>query len=266
MDALVSGLATTAVKGLRLGAVPRIELGELGARGNRAFYVIDQRGRMVNGKQFGELQTVLTDYDLDRGELSLTLPDGTCAQGRLRYGEILETRFFSRTYKARLVLGPWGEALSELIGQPLRIVAPDTAPAPEAAVDRGRAGGVSLISRASVQRLAEIAAEDSVDMRRFRMLIEIDGVVPHEEDSWVGREVTIGPATVAMHGNVGRCLVTSRDPESGEIDLPTLDLLGTYRRDVQSTESLPLGIYGEVLQPGTVSVGDRVAVDGRRAR
>jgi hypothetical protein len=262
MGTFVSGLATTAVKGMRLGAVPRIELGALGARGNRAFYVIDQRGRMVNGKQFGELQTVLTDYDLDGGELTLTFPNGAIARGRVGYGETLETRFFSRTYAARLVVGPWAEALSELIGQPLRIVEPETGAEPETAVDRGRVGGASLISRASVQHLAQLAAEDSVDVRRFRMLIEVDGVGPHEEDSWVGHRVRIGPALVAMHGNVGRCLVTSRDPESGEIDLPTLDLLGRYRRSVRSTEPLPLGIYGEVLEPGAISIGDPVMVDG----
>ena len=60
-------------------------------------------------------------------------------------------------------------------------------------------------------------------------------------------------------GHVGRCLVTSRDPETGEVDLPTLDLLGAYRRDLDTTEPLPFGIYGEVLVPGVVRVGDAVA-------
>ncbi len=59
-------------------------------------------------------------------------------------------------------------------------------------------------------------------------------------------------------GNVGRCLVTSRDPDSGEINLPTLDLLGEYRQGLDSTEPLPFGIYGEVVRPGTVRVGDAV--------
>ncbi len=94
------------------------------------------------------------------------------------------------------------------------------------------------------------------------MLIEIDGVAAHEEDGWVGRRVRIGAAVVVMHGHVGRCLVTSRDPETGEVDLPTLDMLGGYRRDLDTTEPLPFGIYGEVLEPGRVSVGDAVALEG----
>ena len=94
------------------------------------------------------------------------------------------------------------------------------------------------------------------------MLIEVDGVAPYEEDSWVGRKVRIGPTLVAMHGNVGRCLITGLDPESGITTLPTLDLLGSYRRELETTEPLPFGIYGEVLEPGPVAIGDPVAVEG----
>jgi uncharacterized protein len=120
---------------------------------------------------------------------------------------------------------------------------------------------VSLISRASIARLAEVAGEPDVDPRRFRMLIEIDGVPAHAEDRWVGRIVQIGGAAVRFNGHVGRCLITSRDPESGEIDLPTLDILGSYRRDEDTTEPLPFGIYGEVRREGTISVGDPVLCD-----
>jgi uncharacterized protein YcbX len=73
----------------------------------------------------------------------------------------------------------------------------------------------------------------------------------------------VGAALLRMHGHVGRCLITSRDPDSGEIDLPTLDLLGEYRRDLESTEPLPFGIHGAVLEGGTVRVGDAVALADR---
>ena len=35
-------------------------------------------------------------------------------------------------------------------------------------------------------------------------------------------------------------------------------LIGAYRRELDSTEPLPFGIYGEVLEGGAVSVGDEV--------
>lgn len=254
MTISVCALTTTPVKGMRVSTVEAIELGPLGARGDRVFYVVDQLGRMVNGKQLGQLQTIVPEYDAEAQTLTLTFPDGTCAAGALDYGETVQTRFFSAPRDARELRGPWSQALSSQLDRPLRLVRP------QIAVDRGRDGATSVISRSSLRRLAEAAERDSIDARRFRMLIEVEGVDAHEEDRWVGRHVRVGEATLAMHGHVGRCLITSRDPESGEVDLPTLDLLGEYRREIDSTEPLPFGIYGEVLSGGTVALGDPVGL------
>lgn len=248
----VTALATTPVKGMRLEAVDAIELGELGARGNRAFYLIDERGSMVNAKRLGALHTIVPSYDLDAGTLALRFPDGARVAGTVEYGDVLQTRFLSSQRAARELRGPWSAALSSYFDQPLRVVAP------EVGADRGRAGATSIISRASLRRLAEVAERDSVDARRFRMLIEIEGVSAHEEDGWIGRRIRVGEATLRMHGNIGRCLVTSRDAETGEIDLPTLDLLRDYRGELESSEPLPFGIYGEVVAGGDVRLGDPV--------
>ncbi|MBV9837370.1 MAG: MOSC domain-containing protein [Solirubrobacterales bacterium] len=252
MTASVVSLAVTAVKGTRLRPVDEIELEPGGVRDNRRFFVIDGRDRMRNGKQLGELTSVVSAYAESDRVLTLTFPDGTAVSGRVEHDGLISTSFFSRQVDAHLIEGPWSSALSDHVGQPLRLV--------EAAggVDRGRRGAVSLISRASLARLAEAAGEPEVDARRFRMLVEIDGVRAHQEDEWVGRGLRIGAARVTMRGHVGRCLVTSRDPVTGEIDLPTLDLLREYRGDADTTEPLPFGIYGEVLEPGPVRVGDPV--------
>jgi hypothetical protein len=51
-------------------------------------------------------------------------------------------------------------------------------------------------------------------------------------------------------------VVTSRDPDTGVIDLPTLVTLASYRLD-GATEQLPFGVYGSVLSPGRVRIEDR---------
>jgi uncharacterized protein YcbX len=56
-------------------------------------------------------------------------------------------------------------------------------------------------------------------------------------------------------------VITNRDPDSGEITLQTLKILGTYRRGTETTEPVAFGIYGEVVRPGTIRVGDPVEVD-----
>lgn len=254
---VVTALATTAVKGLRICARDEVMLTRTGVPNNRRFYLIDENARMVNGKTIGILSAVRADYDADVNWLTLIFPDGTEVAATVRLGREIETRFFSRTPTARLVTGPWSEALSSYTGAQLRLVESD----PElSGIDRGPAGAVSLISQASVARLEAAAGGRSVDSRRFRMLIEVAGADAHEEDAWVGRTVRIGPARVAMRGHVGRCVVTSQSPDSGIIDMPTLKLL-SYRRDLPTTEALAFGVFGEVVDAGLVRVGDDVTLE-----
>lgn len=252
----VTGLALTPVKATQLRTVDRIALALDGVRENRRFFLIDDQGRMVNSKSLGVLEQVVADYDDGARLLRLTLPGGEVLEAPVSHGEQVETSFYSDPLLAPLVGGPWSAALSELTGKPLRLV---EAPDEFGAVDRREeAGVVSLISRASLARLAEVGGKEGVDVRRFRMLIEVDGLAAHDEDEWVGRSVRIGEASVQFSGHVGRCLITSRHPESGEVDLPTLDILRSYRREVESTEPLPFGIWGRVLEPGAICVGDLV--------
>jgi hypothetical protein len=258
MAITVCRLSLTAIKATRVHDVESIALGPLGARGDRAFYIVDADGAMVNGKRLGELQTVSSDYDPEARSLYLTFADGTRVGGAVRLGPEVTTTFFSRPRRVRVLDGPWSQALSRQIGRPLRIVAADSA------VDRGHDGAVSVVSRGSLERLAQESDDDaSVDARRFRMLVEVDGVPAHEEDRWIGRELDVGPARLRMHGNVGRCVTTTRSPDSGVVDLPTLKMLAGYRLDEDSTEPLAFGIYGEVLAGGTVRLGDELRVGAR---
>lgn len=233
---------------------PELTLTASGVADNRRFFLVDERGRLVNGKHVGELTTIAARYDHERGVLTLTFPDGGGVEGTIRRGEPFRAHFFSRTLPARPVLGPWSDALSEWFGRTLRLVEG----VERGGVDRGRRGAVSLISRASLDGLARVAGEPEIDGRRFRMLVEIDGVDAHEEDAWVGARVRIGAAHVRFTGHVGRCSITTRDPETGLVDLPTLDLLRSYRGDLDTTEPLAFGVYGEVLEGGRVAVGDAV--------
>ncbi len=117
-----------------------------------------------------------------------------------------------------------------------------------------------MVSRGSLERLREEAGVDEpIDGRRFRMMFEIDGVAAHAEDEWIGSTVGIGAAEIAVNGDVGRCVVTSHDPERGVTDLDTLGTLVLYRREGR-TEPLPFGVYGAVARPGRVQVGDVLSV------
>jgi uncharacterized protein YcbX len=89
------------------------------------------------------------------------------------------------------------------------------------------------------------------------MLFEIEGVGSHEEDTWLGNRVEIGDAAIVPLGDVGRCVVTTCNPDTAISDLDTLKVLARYRRD-GVVEPLPFGIYCDVAVPGRVRVGDAV--------
>ena len=95
------------------------------------------------------------------------------------------------------------------------------------------------------------------------MLIEFAGGDPHIEDTW-DRESAPWSATQssARGGPVQRCAATTRHPDSGAVDLQTLRLILAYRGRQNSEFGLGanFGTYGEVLEPGTISVGDSLTV------
>ncbi len=58
-------------------------------------------------------------------------------------------------------------------------------------------------------------------------------------------------------GAVPRCVITTLDPATGHRDFPTLHVIRRYR-GVSADGDLPFGVYADVLEPGTVRVGDPV--------
>jgi uncharacterized protein YcbX len=255
MDAAtVAAIAYSPVKGLALAFHDEVELEQSGARENRRFHLIGDDGRLVNGKVAGPLVRVGATTDRDASTLSLRFPDGRILSEEVDLGAAVETNFFGRPAQGRFVEGAFSQALSDFAGRPLRLVRSDE---PGAGSDRGVEGSVSLVSTRSLDRLAQEAGVDRVDGRRFRMLFTITGVGAHEEDSWLGRSIAVGEAVVRLHEVVGRCAVTTHDPERGVPDLDTLRLIGNYRPP-GSGEPLPMGVWGSVERPGIVRVGDDV--------
>jgi len=243
------------VKGMALERREAVELEPFGILENRRFYVIGAGGRLLNGKQLGELQQIAVRWDEAGSRLEFHFPDGTVAEGRIELGDAVTTNFFGREVGGRLVVGPWSGALTSFVGRELRLAQCIEA---GAGVDRGRAA-VSILSTGSLEAMREAAGvSEPIDPRRFRMLFGVDGIGPHEEDVWIGRNVRLGGAVVAVRGNTGRCIVTSRHPETGVRNLPTLDVLAEYRDGVETTEPLPFGVWAEVVEPGLVALGDSV--------
>jgi uncharacterized protein len=249
----VAWISHCPVKGLAVRQLDECELTEAGITGDREFFLVDENDLLVNSKGLGALQQIVPRYDREAGSLTLAFPDGTTVSQDLAFDGSLGARFWGDIVDVRVVDGPWSEAISDFAGRDLRLVGA-SGPAP----DRRRSGAATLLGTGSLQALGRVLGVDEVDERRFRMNFGIDGLGEHGEDELLGLRIRLGEAVVVPQGNVGRCAVTTQNPDSGTPDLDTLKALAAYRRVIESTEPLPFGVYAAVAQPGRVRVGDTV--------
>ena len=251
----VSLLSVTPVKGLGLHHPESVELTADGVGGDREFFLVDAAGEMASCTDIGALMAHRAELDAASGVLTVHGPDGALRSAPVELGDAIDTDFYGlRTVSGHHVAG-WDDVFSDIAGQPLRLVRGDTG-----AFD---VAGVTLVGKASTAALAVANGLKPVDGRRFRMNIEIAGSSVLDEDTWDGRELSIGDAVVRAGGPVKRCAATTRNPDTGEIDLQTLKLIGALKGREDHAPwgaGFFFGVYADVLVPGRVAVGDPVTL------
>ncbi len=237
----VERLSLTPVSGTHLNTVGAVELTRWGAARDRRFYLVDEEGRLFDSVRRPILTSVRADWD--GAVLTLTLPDGTTVADEPRLGEAVpadEKRL--RRVPGRIVDGPFAPLLEELAGRRVHLVKVEGEQSAQACFP------VSILGSASAADLLP----GHLGSARFRMLIEFSGGSPYEEERWIGGRVRIGPALIAIREGAERCVLTTRDPDTGDRDFDTL-------RELQRRRGTRvMGVYGEVEEPGTVRVGDAV--------
>ena len=243
------------VRSLGLEHPTEIDLTPTGVAEDRRFYLIDERGFLVDRIVVGRLVQASAHTDAAGETLRIDLPNGTVLEGDIRLGEAVETPLHGRTAIGHEVIGPWAAALSPLAGRPVRLVRTDRIGGTR------RGNSASLVTHGSLAELARQLGEASVDARRFRMLMELDGRVAHEEDDWIGGRIAIGETVLRIAERVARCAITTQDPDTGARDLDTLRTILSYRGPMPDSKGAPKAMFGvlaEVEQPGRIRLGDEV--------
>jgi uncharacterized protein YcbX len=240
----VSAIAVTPIKGFALDFPERVLLGLSGVEENRRFALLDANGARLRSTKHAWPCTLTAAYDPDAERLVIRIPDGRELAGSVETDGHVEFDYHGDLVCGSFVDGPWTSVLSELAGTQVRLVKLD---------DAGQVQGepVTIVSTASLKRITAEAGTE-LDPRRFRMLFHVDGCEAHEEDAWLGRRIRVGDAIVRVVELVERCVVTTRDPATGERDVDTLALLKRYRG------SLDFGVRARVEQAGAVALGDAV--------
>lgn len=187
-------------------------------------------------------------YDDARQHLTLSLDERVLADvglddaGRATFAEAVAA--FVRTLPEAVDLDVPGRL-------PLRLVGDGVTPR-----FQDRVGGfVTAHGRGSLEALSVALADPSLDERRFRSNIAIEGLDAWAELGWSGR-VRIGSVEFKAERPIGRCVATHANPEDGVRDR---EVLTTLTRVIGQAEPQ----FGVLLTPtseGTIRLGDPVEV------
>ena len=222
---------------------------------DRTYALFDAEGEVVNGKRTARVHNLDTDFDRETREFVVETPDGERHRFDLNDDPERAEAWFSEWFGLDLAL-----ERDDDLGY----------------VDR-REMGPSVVSTATLREVASWFDDLSVDSvrRRLRANVEISGVPAFWEDRFVGEDApSFDAGGVRFEGVTpcGRCVVPSRDPDTGE---PTPEFRETFVR--RRRETFPefadedafdhfytLMLIARVPEPSrgrTLAVGDDVRAD-----
>ncbi len=249
MPVTVSQLAIAPVKGMRLQRRTDIQLGHHGVSGDREFLIVGDDCKLLLTARNPGLLRIEPSWEPARNLLALRFPDGSVVQDAPEPGTAAVTRTYDgREIPGQVIPGPLSAALSGYLGRAVHLFK-------RAADHLGTDDHpVTLMSEASLHALAAQFSGTAPDPRRFRMTITVTGADRWAEHGWSGQQVTIGDTTLRVLAPVPRCVVTTRNPESGATDARILHALAKLR----GKKDIAFGVWCEIIQPGHIQVGDLV--------
>lgn len=117
---------------------------------------------------------------------------------------------------------------------------------------------LSIISESSIAAIGA-AIDQRLDRQRFRANIVVTTDAPGDtpEDAWLDSQLRFGDqpdaAVVQATYRTERCQMINLDPATAARDSAVLKVVGRQRDSCA-------GIYGAVIRPGTIRVGDTITV------
>lgn len=237
------------IKGTRHLPHDHVVLDAQGLVGDRGFALVSvdeadpARGRVLRTVQHPSLVAVRAELAGDR--LEVELPDGETASAEtVATGERLTCDYWGREVELELIGGPHAALFSRWLDRPVRLARARPG-------DVVFAGAVSVVATASLRDLARQAGHDALDAARFRPNLVVETDEPYAEDTWLGREIRVGGATLRIGVPIPRCAVIDVHPETGERDARLLKTLASHRPLNRAGEPA-FGVFAEVVTPGAV--------------
>ncbi|SFE89851.1 MOSC domain-containing protein [Alteribacillus iranensis] len=245
------------------------EVTEKGVLGDRAYGIIDKEtGRLANAKNPKKWPNMF-QYRASFVEppqqedaippVRITCPDGTS----VTHSDPEAEDILSRSFQRNVFVGTPSTSDREFEGLiPENVSGLEN---PGSVFSKAAPAGtffdigmVHIVTTSSLEELARRTPGSRIEARRFRpnLILNVENGESFEENSWVGKTLSIGnEVKLKIVQNTKRCIMTT---------LPQGDLpndLNVLRSAVKENDG-NIGIYANVLQSGTIHIGDRVTIDG----
>jgi uncharacterized protein YcbX len=223
-----------------------------GMRGDRSFGIRDDNtGNVLTARREPPLLLAAASLDQE-GAPIITLPDGTMTKGCGTDTDRALSDWLRRPVSLVSSIGTPG-ATGEFFEDPTD----DSSRAVEWTMPEGRfvdAKPLLVLTTASLRAGTALHPDGDWEVRRFRPNIVVETAGDEwAEDAWLGLSLQAGSALLAPSVLCVRCTMVTR-PQPG------------LSRDVDIYKSLArhhggtFGIWSDVTQPGTISVGDNALV------
>jgi uncharacterized protein len=215
------------VKSMGGELLDRVEVVRDGLVGDRGWAVYGADGKLASGKHSRRFRRMDPVFELTArrdadGATLVRLPNGS----ELRAGD-----------------AGTDERLSEHFGEPVRLGL-------ESDVMHQDAAPVSIVGTATLSELGRHEGDGRpMDPRHLRANVVVETEVPYAEESWIGRDVTIGGARVRVSEPIERCRMV------GIAQVGLRERSGMLLA-ISHHHGLMAGIYASVLTPGWLSPGD----------
>jgi uncharacterized protein YcbX len=195
-----------------------------GLVGDRAYAVVDGDGKLATGKHSRRFRRRDEVFEF----AARTTSEGVAVSGRGGAWSVPSAALDA--------------ALSEAMGDPVRVLAETTTPYFDA-------GQVSLVGTASLDWCREHLGVDA-DRRRIRPNLVVQTDRPFVEETWSG-VVAVGDVRLTTVERIERCRMIDIAQEGLPRD-------GRWLKALTAAREMSLGVYLDVVQPGTLRVGDEV--------
>ncbi|HEX4687627.1 MAG TPA: MOSC N-terminal beta barrel domain-containing protein [Nocardioides sp.] len=254
MSVKIVGIWRYPVKSLQGEAVDMARVEGDGLEGDRRWGIRDgHTGRILTARRRPELLHAAASYR--DAEPHITLPDGRVVEGP---GPTTDRRLSEW-------LGGPVSLVTSLAGEPGRAeffedATDDSSRAIEWTMPERRyvdAAALLLLTTSSIRTAAALHRDGSWDPRRFRpnVLVDVadDGWV---EDGWIGEAVRADSAVLAPTQGCVRCTMVTRDQPGIVADRDIFRALARHHGGL-------LGVWCDVLEPGSLALGGEVSVTAR---